>query len=85
VLSTEPCSILSGLSSPEKRRRQSGPPGAKLEKMGSKDNILYICDAFNMLGGALWAEIIPFSPDQDNACEGKAGLFYTTLLHLINY
>jgi hypothetical protein len=53
--------------------------------MGSIDNILYICDAFNMLGGALWAEIIPFSPDQDNACEGKAGLFYTTLLHLINY
>jgi len=79
VLSTEPCSILSGLSSPEKTEATERPTGAKLGKRVESQFFLYICPAFKIvLGGAFMAEIIPFSPDRDNACEGKANL---VLLH----
>lgn len=39
--------------------------------------ILYLCNALTKcLGVPFWAEITPFSPDRDNAREGKACLTF---------
>ncbi len=60
---------------PQQRGRQSDPPCGKVSNIFVK--FAYICGALlTNAWGCLRAEIIPFSPDQDNACEGKAGLSY---------